>query len=337
MKMGMSIMVLLSGCIAISTNAEMGDGYNDSETFTTRVKPSEIRDDDMRLEWNQAANHLTTQRDFPPHKRAYLHQRNIEYAKVDGRPLRLDLIRPSGIGPHPLIIWIHGGGWKQGDKRIKLSHPVRQQVRRGYAVASIEYRLSHETVFPGQIQDCKAAIRWLRGNAQTFHLDPAAFIVWGSSAGGHLSALLGTSGDVAALEDLSMGYPRVSSRVQGVVDWYGPTDLLQMGGKHNLESSPESLLIGCPIQSCPQQAAKASPIAYISTDDPPFFIQHGTSDRVVPFKQSELLYTALKKFGVPVNFIALEHARHSDQRFLGPDNVKQIETFLDRVVGKTQP
>lgn len=266
-------------------------------------------------------------RDEKPRK-----QRNLVYASVDGKPLNLDLFIPRGTGPHPLIVWIHGGGWQKGDKKLKPTHPARQQVMRGYAVASIEYRLSQQAKFPSQIQDCKAAIRWLRGNAQRFDLDPNRFAVWGSSAGGHLAALLGTSGDVAKLEDLSMGYADISSRVQAVVDWFGPTDLAKMGGKHNQQTSPESLLIGCPIQTCLEKTAIANPINYISSDDPPFFIQHGTGDKVVPYHQSELLYEALLKKGLRPTFIALEGAKHTDPRFSSPNNVALVEDFLDRVL-----
>jgi acetyl esterase/lipase len=187
-------------------------------------------------------------------------------------------------------------------------------------------------LFPAQIHDCKAAIRWLRGNAKTYRLDPSRFVVWGSSAGGHLSALLGTSGEVTELEDLSMGYPEMSSRVQGVVDWYGPTDFLTMGGKHNRQTSPESLLMGCPIQDCPDQVAKANPINYISADDPPFFIQHGTVDKAVPFNQSEMLYTALRDAKVPATFVPLEGVGHSDPRFSHTNNVALIEAFIDRIL-----
>ena len=251
---------------------------------------------------------------------------------MGGKALKLDLIVPDGPGPHPLIIWIHGGGWQKGNKNLRSTHPARQQVRRGYAVASIEYRLSQQVKFPGQIYDCKAAIRWLRGNAQRFDLNPNRFAVWGSSAGGHLAALLGTTGDVAELEDLSMGYPATSSRVQAVVDWYGPTDFTKMGGKHDNASSPESQLIGCPIQACSKKTAEANPINYISPDDPPFFIQHGTLDKVVPCSQSKILYEALNREGLQATFTALEGASHTDPRFSSPDNVKLIEGFLDSIL-----
>lgn len=260
-----------------------------------------------------------------------IHVRNMEYANVNHQSLRLDLAIPGNKGPYPLIIWIHGGAWKGGSRHISSEHPARQQLARGYAVASIDYRLSQQALFPAQIHDCKAAIRWLRGNAETYNLDPSRFVVWGSSAGGHLAALLGTSGKVAELEDLSMGYPEMSSRVQGVVDWYGPTDFLKMGGKHDQETSPESLLMGCPIQSCPDRVAKANPIAYISADDPPFFIQHGTVDKAVPLNQSELLYTALRDTKVPVTFVPLQGVGHSDPRFLNAHNVVLIEAFIDEI------
>jgi len=260
--------------------------------------------------------------------------RDIEYARIDGRPLQLDLRIPEGTGPHPLIVWIHGGGWMKGNKSIEPNHPALRQLDRGYAVASINYRLGQETMFPAQIHDFKAAIRWLRGNAGKYGLDPERIAVWGPSAGGHLAALLGTTGGITELEDFSMGSAGISSRVQAVVDWFGPTDFLAMGGKHNKPTSPESLLLGCPIETCPERVAIANPINYVTESDPPFFIQHGTADRKVPVNQSELLYEALKNAGVEAVYLPLQGVGHSMSRFQEDENLVLIEEFLDRVIGK---
>ena len=239
-----------------------------------------------------------------------------DLAYVDGgvAAQKLDLYLPEMEGgPWPLIIWIHGGGWRAGDK---AGCPARRMTAQGYAVASINYRLSDEARFPAQIEDCKAAIRWLRSQASIYHLDPAHFGVWGSSAGGHLVALLGTSG---AVKDFDKGaHLDVSSRVQAVCDFYGPTDLLQMDAhalanaqlKHDLPNSPEAVFIGGPIQENKEKAARANPIAYVAADDPPFFIVHGDQDPVVPHHQSELLFEALKKAGVSVHFHTMIGAGH---------------------------
>ena len=152
--------------------------------------------------------------------------RNLEYARVGDKKLLLDLYLPEKPqGPLPLVIWIHGGAWLGGDK---ADCPARRLVQRGYAVASVNYRLSNEAIFPAQIKDCKAAVRWLRAHTAEYGLDAGHFGVWGASAGGHLVALLGTSGDT---KDFDKGENLgVSSRVQAVCDWFGPTDLLQMQG-----------------------------------------------------------------------------------------------------------
>jgi acetyl esterase/lipase len=252
---------------------------------------------------------------------------------VDGRSLRVDLRIPADAGPFPLVVWIHGGGWLRGNKRLTPNHPALRQLDRNYAVASIEYRLSGEATFPAQLHDCKAAIRWLRANAARYRLDPERIAVWGSSAGAHLAALLGTTGGDPAFEDASMGNPGVSSRVQAVIDWYGPTDFLRMGANHDKPDSPESRLLGCPIQSCPDRAAQANPITHVTPDDPPFFIQHGSADRTVPINQSELLHHALRSAGVPVTYVPLQGVGHKLSHFARNENLRRVEAFLDRVIG----
>lgn len=160
--------------------------------------------------------------------------RDLVYAQVGQRNLPLDLYLPTSDKPLPVIVWIHGGGWPTGSKGN--AGPARPLVGQGYAVADVEYRLSGEAIFPAQIQDCKAAIRWLRGNAKQYNLDGDHIGVWGSSAGGHLVALLGTSGDVAEFD--TAAHAEFSSRVQAVCDWFGPTDLLLM----NKQAIPGSRL-----------------------------------------------------------------------------------------------
>ena len=153
-------------------------------------------------------------------------------------------------------------------------------------MASIEYRLSGEAVFPAQIQDCKAAIRWLRANGAAYGLDPARIAAWGSSAGGHLVALLGTSSEVAELPDLDQGNACEADPVQAVVDWYGPTDFLQMPGTTTTPTRRVPRLLGCDIDECPDRVAFASPLSYVDPGDPPFLIQHGSRDATVDPNQS---------------------------------------------------
>jgi len=164
----------------------------------------------------------------------------------------------KGREPLPLIIWIHGGAWMAGSK--DGPSPASSFTAKGYAVAHVGCRLSQEAVFPAQIHDCKAAVRWLRANARKYELDPDKFVAWGSSAGGHLVAFLGTSGGVAELEG-NVNDLKESSRVQAVVDWFGPTDFLHVGDAesdlpHKAPGSPESKLIGGPLLENKDQAAK---------------------------------------------------------------------------------
>ncbi|MCK5643637.1 MAG: alpha/beta hydrolase fold domain-containing protein, partial [Gammaproteobacteria bacterium] len=196
-------------------------------------------------------------------------ERDIVYTTVGEREMLLDLYLPlDAAEPLPVIAWIHGGGWKGGSKGS--GGKARAMLERGYAVVDVAYRLSGEAIFPAQVQDCKAAIRWIRANAAKYGLDADRIGVWGGSAGGHLVAFLGTSGDIAEFETKTNA--KYSSGVQAVCDWYGPTDLLQMDAHavegsrliHDSPDSPESRLVGGPIQQEPYSslARKANPIEY---------------------------------------------------------------------------
>lgn len=261
-------------------------------------------------------------------------ERDIPYATVDGRDLKLDVYWHADTAkPLPLIVFVHGGAWRRGDK---ANARARVLLSRGYAVASINYRLSHEAIFPAQIHDCKAAVRWLRANASRFNVDPDRFGAWGPSAGGHLVALLGTSGDVADLEG-DLGNTDVSSRVQAVCDWFGPTDFLRMNDvegniDHNAPDSPESKLVGGPIQDHPDRVARANPITYVSDDDPPFLMMHGSNDRLVIQNQSELLHDALQQTGVSSNLIVIDDQGHGlNRKDRNAEHLyRLVEAFFDR-------
>ena len=205
----------------------------------------------------------------------------------------------------PVIVFIHGGGFLMGRKEDTV--PL-ELLAEGYAVASIGYRVSTVAKFPAQLEDCKAAIRWLRSNAARFALDPDRIGVFGESAGGYLAALLGTTGDV---RDFDVGDNLdQSSAVQAVIDFYGPTDFLRNAFATASPKSPEAILIGGSILENPDKAAKANPIAYVTKDDPPFLIVHGDADELVPHNQSELLEAALKNANVPVTFYMVKGGGH---------------------------
>jgi acetyl esterase/lipase len=259
-------------------------------------------------------------------------ERDLQYALAGEHPLRLDLYLPEKTtGKLPLIIWIHGGGWQSGSKAN--CRPALPYLDEGYAVASIDYRLSGVAAFPAPIHDCKGAVRWLRANAAKYNLDSERFAAFGSSAGGHLVALLGTSGSVKELEGDIGGNLDQSSRVQAVCDFYGPTDLVAMVTTPGYEShatanSPESKLLGGTVLENKAAAARANPITYISPETPPFLIVHGDADPVVPPGQSRLLFEALKKAKIEVALQTLPGAKHGGPEFSTPETQKQVGQFF---------
>ncbi|MBN1674029.1 MAG: alpha/beta hydrolase [Kiritimatiellae bacterium] len=252
---------------------------------------------------------------------------DIEYARVGDLSLRLDLHIPKGVANPPLIVWIHGGGWRKGKRNVAR---VRGMLEHGYALAGIQYRLSQEALFPAQIHDCKAAIRWLRAHAAAYGYDAGRLGVGGGSAGGHLAALLGTSAGVGELEGKVGGHFEQSSRVQAVCDMWGPTDFLQMGGGHNRAKSPESQLIGGPIQEHKEKVAVANPISYVDENDPPFLLLHGDRDRAVPLSQSQLLHAALCKAGVASELKVLQGAEHGARGYPAEKMKEWVLAFFGR-------
>lgn len=259
---------------------------------------------------------------------------NITYAVIGEKALRLHLLLPKNVSkPCPLILYIKGSGWGKNhpQKSLEFIPQLVEFAKSGYVVASVEHRTSHEVKFPGQLHDVKAAVRFLRANAMKFNINPEKVGAWGSSSGGHLAALLGTSGGLAKLEGKEGNQDR-SSRVQAVVDWYGPTDLLQMGkfsSKVDFDSpnSAESFMIGGALQQNKEKVKMANPITYITPDDPPFLIMHGDKDQRVPFNQSVLLFNALKKANLDVTMYKIKGAGHGG--FSQPDNLHTVKQFFD--------
>ena len=266
--------------------------------------------------------------------------RDLAYVPGGDRKQRLDLYLPEdppggeATGePRPLVIWVHGGGWRGGNK--SRCPPLKAGfVGRGYAVASVGYRLSGSAKFPAQIEDCRAAVRWLRAHADEYRLDPDRFGAWGASAGGHLVALLGTAGDEKSFD---VGENReVSAKVQAVCDYYGPSDLAAFAAAAGYEQvardpgSPVAGLLGGPVAEKADLARRASPIEYVSKDDPPFLIVHGTADAVVPLDQSVRLAAALEAAGVPVTLERLPDAGHGGGAFDEPPVRAAVAAFFDR-------
>jgi len=242
--------------------------------------------------------------------------KDLAYVEGGHERQKLDLYLPASGSRWPLVVSIHGGAFRMGSKDAEPARSAGAFVAKGFAVAAINYRLSQHAVFPAQIEDCKSAVRWLRANAPRHGFDPARIASYGGSAGGHLAAMLGVTGDVKAFEvGPILGE---SSRVQAVVDFFGPTDFLQMDAHrpnaqamvHETPDSPESQLVGGPIRDHPDRVARANPVTYVTKDDPPFLIVHGDADVLVPHHQSVLLDAALRKAGVPVELVTIAGGLH---------------------------
>ncbi len=245
---------------------------------------------------------------------------------TDSPAQRLDIYLPPGpVIERPVVVWVHGGGWSSGDKFPTLK--AAAVVSLGFAFVSINYRLTGEAIHPAQINDCRGAVRWIRANAATYGFDGDRVGVWGSSAGGHLVALLGTSGGVTSHEGVDLegsvgGNLGLSSRVQAVCDYFGPTDFFDLDPSHGTPTSPESRLVGFWIQEVldnlnnPAFAPRVSVLesvssrTFVTPDDPPFRIAHGDADPVVPVGQSISLAGDLSAAGVPSTLVVYPGAGH---------------------------
>jgi acetyl esterase/lipase len=292
-------------------------------------------------------SHYAIQETHPAADTDHVKRKFLDIAYADLSPAqKLDVYLPEeGSGPFPVIVSIHGGAFMGCDKADMQILPMLEGLKRHYAVVAVNYRLSWEATFPALVHDVKAAVRWIRANAQRYHLDPHRIAAWGASAGAYLAAMLGTSAGVSELEDLSLGNPEQPSHVQAVVAWFGPTDFLKMdeqlaerglppepGAEHNGANSPESLLLGRQITEIPDQVKAANPETYITPAAPPFFLQHGTMDPVVSVQMSidfaAKLEQVLGKDRVQLGL--LEGAEHGDPQFESPENVKKVLDFLDK-------
>jgi acetyl esterase/lipase len=257
--------------------------------------------------------------------------RDLPFAAPAGHGLFADLHLPAAAsGPAPAIIWLHGGGWRTGTRRLgpDLS---RFFAARGFAMVAVDYRLSGRAIFPAQIEDVKSAVRWVRSVSSRYRLDSARIGLWGASSGGHLAALAGLTGD-GHFTPADAPYRDCSSAVQAVADAYGPIDFLQMDAhrpppgtrsddpeslllprldmRSEDADSYESLLLGAPITTCPTRVRDASPLTYVHPGAPPFLIVHGSSDTTVAPEQSELLFEALGREGNEATLVLVERLGH---------------------------
>lgn len=261
--------------------------------------------------------------------------RDLAYADTDNPRQKLDLYLPKARKPDaplPIIVFIHGGGWQGGDKASGLGNLSRFVQSGDYAGISIGYRLTNEAQWPAQIHDCKAAIRWIRAHAKEHGLDAGKIAVWGTSAGGHLVSMLGTSGDVKELEGTLGKNLDQDSKVTCVLNYFGPEDFLTMVKQPSTidrtkgSDFPEAKLLGGPVSERAAIAKEASPVTHISKGDPPFFTAHGTKDPLVPYAQAEELHAALQKASVPSLLQEMTNGGHG---FKSPVLDERVKQFLD--------
>lgn len=273
---------------------------------------------------------------LPP---GFVAEYDVKYVPDGDDAQSLDIYFPETRSekPLPLLVWIHGGGWSGGSK---AQQPYLSQLKRGYVAASIEYRFSQKATFPAQIQDCQAAIRWLRANAEKYSIDPGRIGVGGASAGGHLAALVGTSGAKKAFPMIG-GNLDQSDRVQAVCDIFGPTDfwtvITQADEDQNVKNvfkwnngDPYSKLIGGKLGEDKEACEAVSPVHYVSKDNPPFLILHGDRDALVPYAQSVELNDLLAGAGVEVTLQRMPGAGHGGPQFGLPSVAKLAATFFDK-------
>jgi|GEM_PF-809796 len=276
--------------------------------------------------------------------------KNINYAGDNNSAHTLDIYMPTGTGPFRAIVYIHGGAFSGGDKSEASSWASGNLTGAGLACVSINYRLSGEAIFPAQINDVKAAVRWLRANGSKYNLNTDKIGVTGTSAGGGLCAQLAFNGDVKVytvgtatmdIEGNVGGNLTFSSRVQAAVDWFGPTNFLRMNDypgqqDHNAADSPESKLMGAPIQTIPDKVMLANPITYVTNDDPPLLMIHGDKDPLVIFNQSELLYNAVypvfSPIGKEVTLMKMAGGGHGGSLTVTTESKKAMVDFFVKYI-----
>lgn len=260
-------------------------------------------------------------------------QTDIEYAKVGETSLKLDLHRPQGENP-PLIVYVHGGGWRAGSKE---DVPIADLYDKGFAIASVNYRLSTQAVFPAQVHDIKAAIRFLRANAGLYRINASKIAIIGSSAGGHLAALVGVSNGNPELEGKVGEHLDQSSDVQVIVSYYGASNLETILS----QSTPKGrdfripalkLLLGDTPDKKPELAKLASPVAHLDRNDPPLLLIHGDADPQMPPQQSQELGKAYESLSLPVTLIMLPGSLHGGSEFYNEERTAIVAKFLDKVL-----
>lgn len=257
-------------------------------------------------------------------------QTDIEYAKAGDTSLKLDLHRPDATNP-PLIVYVHGGAWRAGSKS---DVPIAGLMERGFAIASVDYRLSTQARFPAQVQDIKAAIRFLRAKAAHYRIDTTEVAIIGSSAGGHLAALVGVTNGHKELEGKIGDHLDQSSDVQCIVSFYGASDLRAILGQSTefgltVRIPALKLLLGDVPEQKPELANLASPMAHLDKNDPPLLLIHGDADPQMPPEQSRELAKAYESIGLPVKLVIMPGSRHGGPEFYDEERMSLVTKFLE--------
>lgn len=251
----------------------------------------------------------------------------VVYKTWNGKDYKMDLVCPKGAGGiYPAVIWVHGGGWSDENLNRKYlpSRELADLAKKGYVTASIDYRLCQEAPFPAQIEDCKAAVRFLRAKATEYQIDSERIAAWGESAGGHLVDLMAYSDDTEFMDGT---YPEFSSRLQGVIPWYAPADMRMVRESSEL---CQRLFAYEDEEVRSRMMEAASPIFYAGRKNPPTLLMHGDADRLVSYESSLEMYEALKKAGNPVELITVSGQGHGF--FDGEEYYQKIYEFLDWVL-----
>lgn len=322
-SIGILALITLAGC---SNKTEKPNGYYAKNgCFISTDAP-------------RIASKTALKTDFIKTKHLDINYQNVKDSK------KLNIYLPNeGNGPFPVVIGIHGGGFKLGSKDDGMNQAMLESVKNGYALVLVNYSLSREKPFPGAIEDVKSAIRFVKANSKKYNLNSDKVALWGASSGGNLAALAGTTNDSKIFNNPTLGNSKISTEVQAVVDWFGPIDFLAMdeqfvnegikGQIHNSADSFESQYLGEDIRNIPEIVKKTNPETYISKTTPPFLIQHGTGDTLIPHTQSinfaKKLEEAIGKDNVELHL--LKCAGHGDPKaFDSPENLELVFKFLDK-------
>lgn len=354
-KVSVSLFIALSclvGCQEASQPVETPEPVVEQEEVVDEVQEPQAETEEPVTEL--LGDHPTDGPIEEPADVSWIEQQflNISYAQLSDSQM-LDIYLPNeGEGPFPVIMYIHGGAFKFGDKGAGVLQSVLEGLNRGYAVVSVNYRMSGEALFPAAVEDVKAAVRYVKANASEYNMDASRFAVWGESAGGNLASMVGTTADDTSFDNEELGNMEYSSSVNAVVDWFGPLDFLLMDeqfatlgikpffGPTSVENSAESEYIGTLITDDKETTALANPMNYITTEDPSFFIQHGNLDENVPYLQSQEFAQRLSDvIGEDnVTFELLDGAVHGDgipnakPSFGTPENLEKVFAFLDSIL-----